>query len=1026
MTKSYVDIAFIVPLHEEFERLISAFPVISQEVVGTTYFAQVQLPNPELTAVAFLQEDMGKSAAIRTTEALLSLYDVGIVIVVGIAGGLSGDVALGDVCFTGNVIDVLDNAKITDGKKGSSTIEFNTKFYNTDSILTFSIRYVKIGNDIKPHFEDWQLSQYYQAKTLVDGEFIGRSDKNEVISIPSIHDGSIVCGAVSKSDVYKSNLKAIDRKVLAIETESGGVFHSAQSAGVPAVSIRGICDYSDKNKAKLEEQTTGCMRRIAIANAVSFISLQLSNPQFLRQLSARREIVCASGDLLLGGPEDSQYVADLMINCRDEIHLQLTNLSPEYKGKPKGYRLPLPRARLMEEDSTLNPGAHARDKISILEAIAANTLCSMELPRNYPDNSLPWIVANELLSIEVDGKQAIPIVMDGENLKPPHGNFSTQTSIDLARLNASASCRPVFIIANAHANSRPRVDLIVKEMGKYGEARFVIINRNEQGISKTSELISKTSARMFNVCEISFSEMTDFFRRSFEMEDQEAGVVALKLHDMFKKFELNAHPSYFAGVGSDVIMALLRANKRSELIQLAVTGFLSFVVASDSDDIVLSRTTRESFLRQLSFAKNVEKKSFDRSSLVSFVIDFAESGDYDIDPISFIGAFQEKGIIYFADGKVEITLPFIESYLLAAELVSKPEAAKAYFDHSDPSFDFSTFDIYAELGPDSSLVEDFLVDLNAAIEDLPRPDKGKFALLTDEIRPDVVNNRSRLQNVQKRLKSAFEDVTSNRPNSREKQKLLDVAARVEESARSAKEDIFKDSGDEKSNSLERLESPLRMWSIAIMLLGSGSEKLLKAPKRNLAHTIVRSTSLLLDELLKAFPREEFEQFKKTVSSEEELRSILDVPEGEEIDKRAVEFVTAIMDAYEFTLLGYPIRAMFGQLGNVAGQRVLFQSVSSVETTDTMDNLVARIWSAEISAKKGKNELIEAIRRLPPTPFLRLSLSIHFMERVFWNHWETENGLALLDAAEESIRPLGGGGFDRGQIVRIIEGKGDAA
>ncbi|PDS27931.1 hypothetical protein [Rhizobium phaseoli] len=285
----FVDIAFVVPLKEEFDRLVSTFPVICDHVDGTQFWVELDLGSSGYTSVAILQDSMGKAAATRATEMLLSRYNIGTIMLVGIAGGLSGDVAIGDVCFSGSIFDILENAKVSDTAKGKLKIEYNTLPFKTDSLLSFSLKYISLPNQMKSAFEDWQSDQYYSAASLVPGEFIGRKDKNEKISIPQIHEGSIVCGSVSKSDIYKSNISTLDRKLLAVETEAGGVFASAERRNVPAVAIRGICDYSDKNKNKLEEQTEGNTRWIAAANAVTFIRMQLSNPQLHRFLDARRE-----------------------------------------------------------------------------------------------------------------------------------------------------------------------------------------------------------------------------------------------------------------------------------------------------------------------------------------------------------------------------------------------------------------------------------------------------------------------------------------------------------------------------------------------------------------------------------------------------------------------------------------------------------------------------------------------------------------------------------------------------------------
>jgi hypothetical protein len=89
----------------------------------------------------------------------------------------------------------------------------------------------------------------------------------------------------------------------------------------------------------------------------------------------------------------------------------------------------------------------------------------------------------------------------------------------------------------------------------------------------------------------------------------------------------------------------------------------------------------------------------------------------------------------------------------------------------------------------------------------------------------------------------------------------------------------------------------------------------------------------------------------------------------------------------------------------------------------MENLIARVWAAEIDAAKEKAALLDAINGLPVVPFLRYTLSTHFIARVFWNHWETANRLALLDAAEEALRPIAGT-IDKGKVRRMIANKED--
>jgi hypothetical protein len=124
--------------------------------------------------------------------------------------------------------------------------------------------------------------------------------------------------------------------------------------------------------------------------------------------------------------------------------------------------------------------------------------------------------------------------------------------------------------------------------------------------------------------------MSHFVQKNFDMKSSEAEVVALRLRETFRKFDLDAHPSYFAGIPRSTLTALIQANRRAELMELAVAGFMIFVVADDKASVQLSRTTRSRFLQNLLVEIWVEKRNFSHSQLVEFTSDFAKKFDFDI------------------------------------------------------------------------------------------------------------------------------------------------------------------------------------------------------------------------------------------------------------------------------------------------------------------------------------------------------------------------------------------------------------
>ena len=1016
----YMDIAFVIPLKEEFDRLIAAFPIVKDYVEGTHFWVEVDTGVPEYKAVAILQDGMGKAAAARATDEILSKYNIGIVILAGIAGGLSTDVAIGDVCFSGAIFDILENTKIADGGKGKLKIEYNTVPFKTDALLSFSMKYSSLGEQLKVSFDDWQSQQYYRAASVIKGEFIGRNNKNENIAIPQIHEGSIVCGSVSKSDLYKSNVTTLDRKLLAIETEAGGVFSTTERRLIPSIVVRGICDYADKNKSRLEEQTGGNTRKIAMDNAATFIKLQFSNPQFQRYLEARRQSI--NGLIAASNSADalSKIVPNSLAAIRQDIHNQLNQLSPEYQGKSLGYRVPLPRVKYAASNATVSPALKNFDPVSILEAVTKHSVVFFSTPKTYPDNSLPWVIAAELTLIEIDGKQVIPIVIDGENIKPPNGTLRRFSEVDVECLRENDDVKIIFIIHNFDTSSRSRSDFLRGQLDQFKNSSSIILSKLGAKLDDASPMLLAVGAEKFEICEISFSELSAFFKRTFNLEEQQAGVLTLRLQSMFKKFDLNAHPSYFASLGNDVLTSLLKANRRSELIQLAVSGFLTFVVAGDKDNIVLSRTTRETFLKKFVYHYEFLKERFDEASLVQFVHNFAVEKDFEIDSLLFINSFTSRGIIHFEDGYAKISLPFIESYLLAEELTTREQDAISYFNIDDDEFDYPTFDIYCELNVSTAIANKIMERMRDGLERERNINSEKHILLTNEIKPASIDHPSRLKSLQDQLEKAVSDVITNRTNSSEKQQILDVAEKVENEARQFRTtQSIEESTDEDTKNSDDFQQLSRIWSIAIVLLGAGSEKLDRGPKRELSRLIVQASSLLIDKMLRTFPRAEFEKLKNEMKSDETIRSLYSLSEGEEIPETKRQLVGLVIEAYEFSLLGYPMRVILEQLGNLANQPVLRSSVSSVESDDPMEDLIARIWAAEIDASKEKKNLLAALERLPEVPFLRVSLSTYFMVRVFWNHWLPENRLALLDAADTSLKPINRA-FDKGKYKRIIK------
>jgi nucleoside phosphorylase len=357
--RDYLDLLVVVPLEEELHQFMEVFQLVEDRSTDTEFRCLVHGEDPTLKTLVVQQEEMGKSNAARAISRALQEWDAGAVICVGIAGALSDDLRLGDVCYSGTVIDIYDNAKALDGAGGDIDFQFSPTFYLTPREITAAFNFVRILPDLKPKYEAWQNDRKDFASRLVPGAFVGRNQLQETVGLTQTKNGTIVCGAVSKSAKYNKKLLAIDRKILAIETESGGVFEEAKSGKVPALTIRGISDYADSEKNSLEAATKGAFRKIAAANAASFLRLQMNNGRFVHFLHARRQLRTnadpGGGSTLVTLP--SNDIMSLITDVGQDIDAKLRELSPEFRLQPKGYRLPVPRVRRINYSAGMGEAA---------------------------------------------------------------------------------------------------------------------------------------------------------------------------------------------------------------------------------------------------------------------------------------------------------------------------------------------------------------------------------------------------------------------------------------------------------------------------------------------------------------------------------------------------------------------------------------------------------------------------------------------------------------------------------------------
>ncbi|WP_299842708.1 hypothetical protein [uncultured Jannaschia sp.] len=1011
--KKHFDIIVNIPLEEELQAFLNVFDHTEDLSTETQYRCVVDT-TCDLTMLVVLQDEMGKSSASNSITETLQEYSCNLFICLGIAGALSKDVKLGDVCYSGNILDVYDNTKTTDGRMGAINLELSPFTYRTDKRLSLAIDFARRDPTLKSKYNDWQESRLQRAAELLISEVPDVTGKSLQKAEPKSVGGTIVCGAVSAGNNYNEKIKNLDRKVLAIETESGGIFNVAHRKGIQALTIRGISDYADSNKEKLESKTKDAVRVFAAENAASFLKFHLRNRKFTERIQES----ATSSDTNKGVASQSdtgKSLEDLVIGGQNFIDSRLRELSPEYRLHAKGYQMPLPS--LIPEQSRKGGSIKGEPVHDIIECLKTEDHIYIALDKNYPDKSVPWVIADHLIRNEIDGVQLLPVVVDGDSVKPPHYSIELAAPDVFSYPDETIERQVVIIFDGLPLSSRTRAKFILEQVNQHKSAKFVFIDRTEANFFMQSEFASALSAAPYRLCEVSFSQIAYFVQRNFEMGTSESEVIAKRLRDTFHKFQLNAHPAYFAGIPKETLSALIQANRRTELMQLGVDGFMTFLVAGDQATITLSRTTRSKFLRQLVLEIHVNKRSFTEADLISYTSDFAKFYDFDIKPISFIEEFVKTGILFFDNECVRVAIPFIESFLLAQELAVDNASAKKYFSLDDYDFDLGAFDLYCEIQPSPEIVDSVIELLENTSKDYSL---SNHILLSDRIDPGTLLAMDKLGALQGRIEKAVKDIGEDKSATVEKQRLLDITERVTERASKSSAAAFDaaEVGDgdttteEGDVNRERFDARVDEISklafasmIGTILVGHGAEHLSAEKKRILSALVIRNASILIDQWTNLSNEVDFTTMKSDLTSQEFIDEIMLKYPSDTKMERIKSTISDYVDFMKFIFVSTPFREVIGGIGDHGRNPILGKSLRAVVTHDPFSELVRSIWLADLELGYGDNALSKASKDLPKSSLLRICVSEHLLRQVYWTHAKKDHRLKLLDIAENMLRKV---------------------
>lgn len=1013
-TPSIATILVFIALPEEHDRFLEQFPCLSSISDEKFVYIEHDINIDGFRMISVLAVAMGIDNAYEATGAGIARFRPNMVVCVGIAGSLTSDLKIGDVSVSSEIIDISQNIKITDAipkrnrrpsssKKSQRTsavqtvVELSPKSCPIKPALSASFRFLRSYPPLRADLATW-VEQAKERRVTLIGQNPNAGLTEEMTQDPVVEVGPMICGPVVASTAFKDALKKIDRKVLAVETESSGVYRAAAAERIPCITVRGISDHADVNKNALERTTKSAARRLAADNAISYFALQLRNPSFLQIVSYREQ----QPQLYRSDESEPQKILSKVVS---DLDAYLNRMSPEYKHRPNNAILPIPR--VLNDMADDEEDFSSRRPKQIFEALRDNRRIFIKIPKSYPNQTIAWSIGQSLVRSEIDGRQILPLVASGDELIPPSKGIVHSTGKDPNDAAILEHFTPVLIINEPQFHSQAKMSFLISEIQRYQSWPVLVISRSESPTDQIDRLKADLDLIDHSTAPVPFQEIASYLETAFEMNAAEADSVASRLDETFSKFRLHTHPAYFAGLQEATLDALIQANQRAELIQLAVDGLLSFVVAFDESKVKLGRTTREEFLSNLAFEIRVQKRTYTKDTLYTFVNEFAVQKALEIQPEEFLRGYFAVGLLNDANGRISFSVPFLEAYLLSERLRSDSVAAVQYFDPRQSEFDQFTFDLYVERGACEEVVSAICVFAKDVLTDC---DSTENVYTAKMVKPRALSSPDMLLKLAQQLGETAARMAENSGSKEvrdQKQQLLDTRKAVR--GRVAARDPMANSDLPEKTRAEfaRLDSLSRASTLLATLIGSGAERLDGDVKEKIANLVLEVLERFLHFWTVNRMGLNFKELREELRSDAAVNQLIEELGLYSEDKSAiVENIMTFLDDQELRLLCGPGVVLFGRLSQYAGVRSLRPIFSKVKPTGMVQKLFRNTWLMDVEHNDGKKALKDTLQHYKGSPVLRLIITNHLMNRIFWHHWQRESKASFVDVARYSLAPLG--------------------
>jgi hypothetical protein len=735
-------------------------------------------------------------------------------------------------------------------------------------------------------------------------------------------------------------------------------------------------------------------------NAVDFLKLQLQNPKFMAV--AKRHFDEREGSSLSLFPQIPAF--DIVAETENIIaeHLEGCDL----RGRPEGFQLPMPRVRAISYLEDLS-GRELGLPLDLVEALRSAPRMLVRLPRSFPSQTIGWTLAHSLIRQQLDGKPIIPIVIAGDEIKRPKHNLESFVAFKNEGALNRDLFSPVYIIEEPPFENRARTKFLLEELSRTPD-RVLLLTKTEDKVSSLDKVITGGKFEEFELAPISFSETAAYIERAFDMLPEEAESVAIKIDETFRKFRLDVHPTYFAGLQEDTIASIVNANRRAELIQLAVAGLLSLIVAADKGVPRLGRTTRERFLRRLAVFSNAEHESCSDKDLTDLAHEFLKENEFSISTAVFLAPFFDSGLIYKSGERIFFSHPYLESFLLSEALRDDEAMALEYFNPRRAKFDYYSFDLYCERGPHTAVI--------AALQDYgesvlqPWPSEKKHAF--EEVREDLkqFSQPVRLRTWSEQMVEAAEKLeaeTTSENVRREKQRILDTREHVKTEVGALKARTEATKSPEVVAAHAKLDELSRAHTMCCIAVGSGSESISGTSKVALADLVLRLGEQFSDLWTRDRLRIDFSKTREEILSDKNIWSFMESADiwQENFAKIKAE-LEMFLHGFAVNMVCEPVGRVLWTASSTAGVPVLAPVIGKAEPKSTFTRLLRASWMLDADATRGKNMLKTAISEYKGHGLLRVVFAHHFLWRVFWHHYRTAAAQKFIDSARRVLAPLG--------------------